>query len=358
MKRLVKLGCTLFMLMSSSAMVSAEPLTGTANFYLGSPVPALPPEPITGDLDADTGSLSFDPFLFFFQPFLTNNAELLGPGVHVRPDGGGGIISATIAPGQSGAYLELEWNFNALSTFMVWDVTPAPGGDYQYTTIDSDGDGAPGHAFVAGPFPGLSVAYDFITADGAGPEVPGVFIAVVVQGGPNQECTEWGGSTVSAMAQVGLTGGAVLESLSWTVDGNDAGSGPSISRFLPLGAHEIGITALTTTGESDTDEVTVSVSDTTRPSLEVAFVNMRGEPITEHKSGALRTRIAATDVCDPDPQTSGRVQPFYGVNDGNKLVVTKGTLKLPVSGLSLTGDAEDASGNRTSSSPELLNVTH
>jgi hypothetical protein len=94
-----------------SGVVSVTPLTGSLHIFdpLGSDL-CTPPgpgpggdvcgDPVTGDYDATAGALSFDPVLFFGADIITRSVELLPPGTHIRNDGSGGSITATVNPGQ------------------------------------------------------------------------------------------------------------------------------------------------------------------------------------------------------------------------------------------------------------------
>ncbi len=242
-----------------------------------------------------------------------------------------------------------------MGTFMVWDVTSSPSGGL-YTTVDSDGDGIPGHAFVSGPFVGVSVYYDFLVGD----PPPGVNVSINVNGGLLQECSETGGSTVDLTAAVNLVGGAILGNIDWDIDGSSAGSGTTISPFLALGSHTIDVTATTTTGETDTSSITVTVHDTSPPDLAVGFVDQNGNSVTSASSGThLSASIVATDVCDPAPATSGAAVPVFEISDGDSIKLQSGkinTVELPTTAIELSATASDASGN-TSSGMAVLSIT-
>jgi len=303
-----------------------------------------PPQPISGDLDISNNTMTVDPFIFLGTQWITQQVELLGEGTHTRPDGFGGTISATVGPGQLGAYITINWSVNTFPTFMVWDVASNANGAV-YTTIDSDGDGIPGHSLTSQPFPGFSVVYDYFVG---GPP-PGIEISIAVDGGTNQECAETGGSVVSLTATVALVGGAEPGSIDWFVDGEDAGSGETITPFLALGAHTVEALATAKTGESDTDSVPVTVHDTTPPDLDVAFINKAGDPITSVRSKShVTARISPSDICDPDPVAEGSAVPVFEVADGDTIKIKPGkisTVKLPTTAIELSGSATDSSGN-------------
>jgi hypothetical protein len=195
------------------------------------------------------------------------------------------------------------------------------------------------------------------------PPGPGIIVSINVSGGTTQECTETGGSIVSIFADITLTGGAELVSVDWTVDGSSAGAGSSITPFLALGSNTIGVRAVTTTGQSDTDSIAVNVIDTQPPVVDPHFIDRRtGEPvstISTRGTSLVITSFGATDVCDPEPQAHGVVTPTFGVNDGDTIDVqgTRQTVDLPTSALHLTVTATDSSGN-TGNGQTILSISN
>jgi len=152
-----------------------------------------------------------------------------------------------------------------------------------------------------------------------------------------------------ATADVTLVGGAALESISWTVDGADAGMGQVIQPVLSLGNHTISAMATADTGETATASVPVQVEDTTRPVIDVAFIDSRsGERITQIERANVQWVIAsypATDICDPAPMTEG--VGGFAVTDGDMLKIqgNNDTVMLTTSEITLSATATDASGN-------------
>ena len=332
-----------------SHSVQATPLSGEAKIIDPNGFTAFT-FPITGDLDLDNNTMEVDPFLFFGSDFFTNSIELLAEGTYTRQDVNNGTdMTATVGPGQLGAWMVFEWNANLFSSFMVWDVTTHSNGQ-AYTTIDSDENGAAGHAFVGGPFPGFAIVYDYLV----GEPPPGIEITIAVEGGPIQECSETGGSTVTMSAEVELLGGTELAGIEWFVNGESAGTDPGISPFLGLGVHPVEAIASTTTGESDSDSVPVTVIDTSRPEIDVSFVDSQtGETIdqiADNRTRFVTTRIVATDICDPAPSTRGSITPVHEVSDGDTIRIQGNNqqVSLPVTALELSATARDASGNARS----------
>lgn len=144
-----------------------------------------------------------------------------------------------------------------------------------------------------------------------------------------------------------LAGGAELDSVTWRIDDMYASMDLSITESLTLGAHLIEATALTTTGQSDTESITVTVRDKTRPVVKVAFIDRKGNEVLSAEHGKFKISIAATDSCDPNPViTSSTATPTTTVSDGDRLFIDeKRGIRLPVTAVRVTVTARDASGN-------------
>jgi hypothetical protein len=301
--------------------------------------------------------MTVNPFIFFGMDLTTDSVELLGTGTHTRTDNFGGTTTATVGPGQLGGYVLMSWGGNTgMGTFMVWDITPSSDGG-NYTAIDSDGDGSPGHAFVAGPFIGATLVYQFTV----GEPPPGISVTASVSGGNIQECSETGGSTVDISATVTLIGGTQLGGIDWYINGENAGNGTIISPFIELGGtHSVDVVATTLTGESNTSSTSVTVGDTTAPELEIGFVNNTGQFVTSISAGNhVAAHIKPVDVCDPAPVAEGAAVPVFEVADGDIIKLQGGkvnTVELPTTSIELSGKATDASGN-SKSGMSVLSIT-
>ena len=347
-----KLFCIAFILslFLTNSVYSAN-LNGDLIFYDSSGFPVIPVgvAPITGVVDLDNYILVIDPFQFFGATTTTNVLEILPPGSYTRTGSFGEVLNATIEPGHVGAYMEIEWLSNVFNLFMGWE---ANADKTVFTPVDVDGDGVPGMRMLAGPFAGISAVYDF-TAEPAG---PGVRLSLVVDGGSTQECSAIGGDEVTINAIPQLFGVASLDSINWTIDGEDAGNGIVINPFLSLGVHAVGATATTTTGETGSASVNVVVRDTTRPDLDISFLNNRGQQIDVAGPKPVEISFTATDICDASPIVShGSAVPSFGVSSGDVLQInaSKGNLKLPATTLRVEAIATDASGNSISASKTL-----
>ena len=296
--------------------------------------------PVTGTLDASAGTVTFDPIMFFGFLFKVNGT-LLGPGQHNTPVG-----QITVGAGQMGALLNVTWSFNKFQALILWQVTQGPAGQ-RYKTLDSDGDGIPGHAFTTGPFLGFSLVYDFV----AGVSPPGVKVAIDVAGGNLQECSKTGGSDVTATASVQLLGGARLGSVQWFLDGQSVATGRTAQFFAALGTHQLEALATTAGGVTDSNRIQLIVRDTRPPTVKAGFRDRQtGQLVTNianRNVEKLVVDLSATDVCDAHPQVSGVVSPVFGVRNGDLIRIKpdKRLVRLPTSALELNATAKDASGN-------------
>lgn len=319
--------------------------TGTAQMYDPASHPVLsPPMSISGDFDATAGRVTIDPWIFFGM-FAMSEIELLPPGTHSRP----GAASVTVAPGQVGGFIQTDWGsfVTDLPSFIVWEVTTV-GSASRYEPVDSDGDGIPGHAMISGPFPGFTLAY---TLD-VGGSIPDVDVELNIPDGLTQECSETGGTTVSLNATATLKGGASLGAISWAIDGADAGTGSSITRFLSLGDHQVEVTAMTTDGIIDSDRTTLSIRDTRRPSLEIEFIDtstgLAVSEIASPRVSFVEVRLNADDVCDAEPSVFGVAKPVTAIT-GGEVIRIQGNIQetdMPTTAIEVTANATDASGNK------------
>lgn len=348
--------CTLLLLNLWGGLVQAATLNGQLHIYdlSGFDMCSMfQPCSITGDIDIQNNVLIVEPVGFFGQDVITNSVEFLGEGIFTRSDGLGGTITATVLPGQIGAYVNLTWGGNPLPTFMIWNVVNNGDGTSTFNPVDSDGDGVPGHALTISPFPGFTGIFEF-TVEETGPNIN---VLIDVAGGVIQECISQTGNEVSFSANITLLEGAELGSIQWIVDGNPAGNGNTIMPTLGLGAHTISVTTSTTTGQSASATTSMEIEDTTAPTLIVAFVDRRsGEVITQiDKPNAqwVIVKYEATDECDASPATEGIGGFTVNNNDLLKIQGNIEAITLTSSNLDLYATATDASGNISSGKSTL-----
>lgn len=336
---------------------------------------------------------------FFGQLWYAHDVTLYAPGTYTIFDdcppgvadcGAGNPVTFTVGPDQIGVHMLVDWLINTnIDVINVWNknlpwvaenpgslfytgldngfgCTPPLGGScvidglpntedtiFGLISTDVNGDGVPGLPMTDGPFTGISPNFNL----NIGPPAPSISVSLEVSGGTLQECTQTGGTPVTISAETMLFGGAELDSIEWMVNGSDAGSGESISPFLELGSNTVEVLATTTTGENDTDSVIVNVTDTVKPDLEVAFIDIRsGEPISQIERANVQrvtAHFVATDACDPNPVASGIGG--FSVQNGDLLKIQGylNTVTMTTSKLELVATGMDASGNSRSAAAIL-----
>ncbi len=209
---------------------------------------------------------------------------------------------------------------------------------------------------VGGPFAGQ--VGNFILKVVAPIFSPYASVAIEVTGGLSQECTILGGSDISATAVVTLINGAELDYITWSLDGEYAGSGESLDVFTSLGAHTLQAMVTLIDGTTNEGLVDVQIEDTTPPELYVAFIDKKtGEEVTSINDVSAKRLMAyteATDICDPAPMVE--VNGGFALSSGDVLKLKgkadKVVIKTPE--LRLLGVATDASGNTAAASTNFL----
>jgi len=275
------------------------------------------------------------------------------------------FLTMNVGPNQLGAHMLVDWGFNTnLNIAVVWNehstfagplwtgccgTSPSPANAWDLTSVDGNGDNVPGIPMINGPFLGFNANFNL-----GGSSL--LAVTLNIPGGTIQECSSSGGSAVPM--SVSLSGAdAAQAAIAWSVDGQSAGAGPSISPFLSLGNHSVTVDATTADGRHGGTTVSVRVVDTHPPMLNVAFVDSRtGQVVTSIDRANvswIAAQYGASDVCDPTPVVTG----FGGfpANNGDLLKVQGNTdsvvLKTPY--LDLTVPGKDASGNTASGQARL-----
>jgi hypothetical protein len=266
--------------------------------------------------------------------------------------GGGAPLALSVGPNQLGAHILFDWGpTEDIDLVMVWNINdtfPITSEIYNLASTDGNGDGIPGIPMVDGPFLGFNINFN-LNMDPPF-DLSGVSVTIDVSGGLTQECTEIGGSIVNLTAQYTLYGGEVLKSIEWFVDGDNAGSGESISPFLNLGQHDIEVIATTTSGATSSNSITVDVTDTVAPSINLKFLDTRTSneitTISKNKLSFVTASYSAMDVCDLNPQTTGSVTAFDVESEDIITVLGRhNSIQLMTTSLALRVTATDASGN-------------
>ena len=328
-----------------SVNVNAEikALTGTADLFdpAGQSIMGIP-TPVTGEYDTDTQQITIDPWMFFGAP-VNSQIQVLSPGSYSFP----GVSPINVGSGQLGGIISTEWFANVIPHGIVWDVISHPGGQH-FEPVDSDGDGIPGQAMISGPFPGLTMVYEFDTGEPA----PGIDVEITIAGGSYQQCNEAGGNHVELTATIDLSGGAELASVDWEVDGNAAGSGVSIIPFLSPGSHSISVTATGVSGVYDTAATSMQIVDTIKPALSVEFIDTRTGEVLSSVDGSRVTfvdvRLNGSDVCDANVDVAGVAKPAFDISGDVviKIQGNKNKIDMPASAIEVTATAVDDSGNK------------
>lgn len=173
--------------------------------------------------------------------------------------------------------------------------------------------------------------------------------AIGVDGGTLQECSGHGGSMITFGVSVSVPLNDSIAAIDWTLDGAPIGSGETVVAEVPLGVHTAAVEVRTVAGLAAANSINVTVRDTQPPVVSAAFLNRRGQAVTQvSRNAQLRTLVQAMDVCDPDPDLQAMVG--APVADGAAVAVQgkAGRIRLEVPQLTLSVTAQDASGNSAS----------
>lgn len=212
---------------------------------------------------------------------------------------------------------------------------------------------------VGGPFDGATGYWQlngFVELnDGPVPFIP----IVEIEGASNLECNEHGGTRVTANLSFTQTESAV-SGITWYMDDTVIGTDSmSINQLIPVGTHTIRAEVTLENGQTGTAVDIVTVNDTQRPDINVAFIDSRsGEAITSINSQAVSwvtASIVASDICDPSPTIYDNMGGF-AVNNGDLLKVqgNNGTVQLTTDTLRLQAYAKDSANRTTVGYAELL----
>ncbi len=212
---------------------------------------------------------------------------------------------------------------------------------------------------VGGPFDGTTGYWQlngFVElSDGPVPFIP----IVEIEGARNKECNEHGGTMVTANLSFAQSDSTV-SGITWYMDDTVIGSDTmSIGQLIPLGTHTIRAEVTLNNGQTGTAVDIVTVNDTQRPDINVAFIDSRsGDVVTSITSNAVNwitASIVATDACDPNPVIYNNMGGF-SVNNGDSLKIqgNNGTVQLTTDLLKLQASARDSANRTTVGYAELL----
>ena len=215
---------------------------------------------------------------------------------------------------------------------------------------------------LSGGFTGVSYQLHLTGAIGEfGPVVPTKGVNIQLSGGSIQECSSTGGSTIEATANITTTDINDIASVTWSLDGANAGTGDSVNVFTALGTHTLSVVVDTFTSGVFQDTQSVAITDRTSPELNIRFIDNRsGLEITEvegHRKHFVTVMYDISDVCDPEPTASGVAVPVHAINDGGLILIKErklATAILDTSAVNISADAIDASGNQRHREATLL----
>jgi hypothetical protein len=146
----------------------------------------------------------------------------------------------------------------------------------------------------------------------------------VADAGPDQtvECPTPVLLDGSASSDVDSTEGTNdhIVSFEWSLDGNVVADGEMAEVELPTGTHVITLTVTDVYGAQDTDEVTITVEDTTPPVVNVTARPKRLWP-PNHKMRDVYLDVEVEDACDEAPMITlvsvESNEPDNGTGDGD-----------------------------------------
>jgi Tol biopolymer transport system component len=175
----------------------------------------------------------------------------------------------------------------------------------------------------------------------------GIFLALltanqppVVDPGPGQVIEATGGTTsftLDGTASSDPDGDALT--YDWTdVDGNPVGSGATVSSSGALGSYTFTLTVTDPGGMESSDTVTITIRDTTPPTLTPPADTQVDEGGPDGTTVALG-QPTVSDICDPNP-----------------VVTNNAPAKFPLGATTVTWTATDASGNAATAQQKVTVV--
>lgn len=168
------------------------------------------------------------------------------------------------------------------------------------------------------------------------------------------ECADAGGDgTPVSLVGAGTDPDGTIESFVWTdEDGNVVATTAEATIRLPKGDHTLTLTVTDNGGASDSEDVTISVVDTTPPAVTASF-----EAVDNDGHGDLfRVVFECSDGCDADPTATADVNGIsvskgqlvkIELDDDADAEFEDGILEIEAPSVVLTVTCTDAEGNTT-----------
>jgi K319-like protein/PKD domain-containing protein len=225
----------------------------------------------------------------------------------------------------AGADHTLEWAPDLHTTLDGSGSSDPDGQALTYEWKDSEDNVVGSSAVASVPMSGLgSSTYTLTVTDPYGQTdsddvtVTAINLPPVADAGADQR-VEWtrenaGATTLNASGSTDPNGDALT--YTWSdADGDVIPDGMAPSVDLALGTHTITLTVTDPAGESDTDEVRITVEDTTAPEVTAELVPVEGRSL-KHNKGRFEVRFSCSDACDSNPELTSAMLNGVAVTDG------------------------------------------
>ena len=202
--------------------------------------------------------------------------------IHVMNRDGTGVTRVTNVPG---ADVEPAWSPDGAKIMFA----SSRNGDYEIYVMNADGSG---QTNLSNNSPANDQNPDWQPIANSPP---------TANAGSHQtvECTSHAGALVTLNGAASDPDGDVL-SFVWKEGSTVLGSGAVLTVTLPRGSHTVTLTVDDGKGGTASDDVLITVADTTPPSLNVSLSpNVLWPP--EHQLVEINASIAVSDTCDPSP---------------------------------------------------------
>jgi len=186
---------------------------------------------------------------------------------------------------------------------------------------------------------------------------PKIELTVTLSDSLTIECSSDTATSWSERAEIQAPPDDPVSLIEWMVNGDSVGYGELVDVSLGLGESELSVTVTTESGNSAIASKTITVEDTSAPSISVQFLDRKGNAVTEIKRKGLHAiglSIAAEDSCDSNEIATSATAGIR-VSDGDSLRVHATQTQMILDGnvLKVAAEAMDGSGNTGSVVAEL-----